>query len=740
MSEKATATAAPEKASHRSRGTKPDGGRASQLVSENPFAGLQQTLGNQAMLQLLEAGVVQAKLRVSQPGDADEQEADRAAERVVSGARAPKIHRKCTCAGGAKYAGEEDRTIQRSVAVPLLRTSKPSIQRAPAEQSSTPAGASEKTAHQPQQATHPLVVEDDAEKVEPYQMRKSQFIALLRSDACATADAVLMSVGHTAKGCPYIEKWLGFYERKSSQHIAAAMQKYAPETARARSAHEAIRLLVLRIQKAAIIWAKTGRLEGLPPEMASEISGGEGLLGRLHNFATTGVAGAIFGFIGGAGKKEDSGSSGVMRKAQGADRAPAHDASAVRSQLGSGHTLDSRAQSRMSSAFGHDFSSVRVHTDSSAAKLSSDLQARAFTIGNDVAFASGEYRPGTLIGDALIAHELAHVVQQSGTKAQGPIDKREGEYNALEADADQAATGVAISLWGAPHGGQRNKRATPNLQSSLRLQRCGGTANKAAAEAPKKLEACAPIERKDWEASVTAAQAIKDSGKKTDALLHLVQQALCGTGTDVIMTGTKHTGRVDADDYQPYPKVNFDINLNSKLPAGTSTSVEEDRGYSFSHGSKGYVVLGPKAIDPGSPLITRMVKEHEEYHVQHHLLTPGASSSRSAEEELETWTIDFTKYFHEFVHIPYAQRPLWTPLLKYYEASDPKAQGAALEKLVRYYSSMPVPPKELPKYQKALINWIHRTRRRTDVAQMQLLNDLEPRLKPPSASSSTSDE
>jgi hypothetical protein len=65
-------------------------------------------------------------------------------------------------------------------------------------------------------------------------------------------------------------------------------------------------------------------------------------------------------------------------------------------QLAAGHSLDSHVQSQMLAAFGHDFSGVRIHTDSRATSLSSELSARAFTIGSDVAFASGEYKPGTL--------------------------------------------------------------------------------------------------------------------------------------------------------------------------------------------------------------------------------------------------------------------------------------------------------------------------------------------------------
>jgi hypothetical protein len=352
MSEKATATAAPAKTSHRTHG--PDRADSSSRLAGNPFAGLQQTLGNQGMLQLLEAGTIQTKLRVSQPGDADEVEAYRAAEKVVAASHAPKIQRKCACDGGtpcAKCATQDDETIHRSVATPLLRSYEPSIQRAPAQESPSPAEAPGKSAPR-HRATHPLIVEDDAEKVEPHQMRKSQFIALLRTQACATADAVLMSVGKSTKGCPYIEKWLGFYEKQNSQHVAAALQRYAPETATARSAHEAIRLLLVRVQKAAVSWAKTGKVEGLPPEMASEISPGAGFLEKLHNFATTGATGAVLGFIGAKGKRGDSGAGDVMRKARTAEPAPAHDAVVVKSQLNAGHSLDSHVQSQMSSAFG----------------------------------------------------------------------------------------------------------------------------------------------------------------------------------------------------------------------------------------------------------------------------------------------------------------------------------------------------------------------------------------------------
>jgi hypothetical protein len=68
--------------------------------------------------------------------------------------------------------------------------------------------------------------------------------------------------------------------------------------------------------------------------------------------------------------------------------------------------------------FGHDFSGVRVHTDTRAAQTASAFNARAFTLGRDIVFGPREYAPETTAGQRLLAHELTHVVQQSA--ASGP--------------------------------------------------------------------------------------------------------------------------------------------------------------------------------------------------------------------------------------------------------------------------------------------------------------------------------
>lgn len=81
------------------------------------------------------------------------------------------------------------------------------------------------------------------------------------------------------------------------------------------------------------------------------------------------------------------------------------------------HPLPEPSRRFMEHRIGADFSQVRVHVDDQAARLNGALAARAFTHGRDIYFAPGEYRPGTRDGDLLLAHELAHVVQQSAAPA-----------------------------------------------------------------------------------------------------------------------------------------------------------------------------------------------------------------------------------------------------------------------------------------------------------------------------------
>ena len=82
----------------------------------------------------------------------------------------------------------------------------------------------------------------------------------------------------------------------------------------------------------------------------------------------------------------------------------------------SGQPLDSATRAFMEPRFGYDFSRVRMHADAKAAKSAGAINAAAYTVGSQVVFATGRYEPHALAGRKLIAHELAHTVQQCPQK------------------------------------------------------------------------------------------------------------------------------------------------------------------------------------------------------------------------------------------------------------------------------------------------------------------------------------
>lgn len=88
--------------------------------------------------------------------------------------------------------------------------------------------------------------------------------------------------------------------------------------------------------------------------------------------------------------------------------------SRLSSRKGNGIPLPSQTLSFMESRFGADFSQVRLHTDSEAVQMSQSINAQAFTHSHDIYFGSGKYDPSSTAGQQLLAHELTHVIQQTG--------------------------------------------------------------------------------------------------------------------------------------------------------------------------------------------------------------------------------------------------------------------------------------------------------------------------------------
>jgi hypothetical protein len=106
-------------------------------------------------------------------------------------------------------------------------------------------------------------------------------------------------------------------------------------------------------------------------------------------------------------------------------------------QLGPGQPLDEEISERASNSLRQDLQGVEVHPDNAAAP---SIGAEAFTLGHHIAFAPGKYRPGTDAGDRLIAHELTHVVQQSGGSDHVQAAGRGAD--AYEQEAEQAARAI----------------------------------------------------------------------------------------------------------------------------------------------------------------------------------------------------------------------------------------------------------------------------------------------------------
>ncbi len=119
---------------------------------------------------------------------------------------------------------------------------------------------------------------------------------------------------------------------------------------------------------------------------------------------------------------------------------PAGIEAGIQSRRGGGSGLDAQTRSAMEGSFGADFSGVKVHTDSHAVQMSQQLNAHAFTVGNDIFFNQGRYRPQTKEGAGLLAHELTHTVQQ-GASVQTKRINRQPLLNMLSKHA--AAHGSA---------------------------------------------------------------------------------------------------------------------------------------------------------------------------------------------------------------------------------------------------------------------------------------------------------
>jgi hypothetical protein len=280
-------------------------------------------------------------------------------------------------------------------------------------------------------SSYGIIIEDDL-PVGEGQVHRTEFMDHLAPLIESTAEQILSPVGRAARDCPYLSFWINYYRNQSAAHIERAIALYArPQRIDREGIEEAI---LDHVREAVQVWVDRRDVK-VPGSIDWRVDDDH---------------------------VPDKPSDGAIVQRMGADGhgAPAApgSAAAIRGQLSAGRPLEPSVRTRMERGFGTSFSDVRLHTDSTAYRLAQQYSARAFTLGNHVAFGAGEYQPTTLTGQALMAHELAHVLQQRGASQ----DEGLAESMALESAADKTAARALLA------------RTDPTpARSGLRLARCG---------------------------------------------------------------------------------------------------------------------------------------------------------------------------------------------------------------------------------------------------------------------------
>lgn len=351
-----------------------------------------------------------------------------------------------------------------------------------------------------------------------------------------------------------------------------------------------------------------------------------------------------------------------MRPRSGTASLPAGAPSAVHSERqeppptlathgASGQPLDTPTRAFFETRLGADLAPVRVHTDAAAASSALARRAHAYALGEDIVFAPGRFVPDSTPGRRLLAHELAHVLQQ-----------RQG----LAHHAQAAAFGPAASGTPANWSTDVGAATTPSARVGLIQSALGTTVT----------------------VSDRTSQSASDASPTAAHLL-------------AFTTGN--------------PQVNYDDNLNSKTSGVNGRALRDNAGYTLHSGSNDYIILGPKALDASNFHATVVILNHEFDHVSQHLanstLTGNASeldawTSTFVREFHRGYVIDdngttcFVQNLQTF-----------TPLIDYYHRSsvtDPQRQ-TCVQRIVAYHGSTIAGHAG---HARVFKFWVHRTMKR----------------------------
>ncbi len=299
-----------------------------------------------------------------------------------------------------------------------------------------------------------------------------------------------------------------------------------------------------------------------------------------------------------------------------------------------GQPLDAGTRAFMEPRFGQDFHQVRVHTDSRAEESAQALDALAYTVGRDVVFNAGQYAPGAAAGRRLIAHELAHVVQQTG---RAPCIMRQCD----PAWAGRPWSDRVTNAQGMGDGGAKDQCVADMIDEALYP-------------------------------NITVHQS-SNGASSVDAAITAGLYAEMGTLSDL--------------------HVNYDRNLNNKTGKANQYGETKYRTQASTNSMQIYIILGPLALNTVGPEWTRMAFEHEQQHADDYLMesaTGGGPHSATPGEELRIYQMNFEWHFLDFWQIDntacsFSLANDFIPLFTYYATANQAARDAAFDSMRVFY-------------------------------------------------------
>jgi hypothetical protein len=271
----------------------------------------------------------------------------------------------------------------------------------------------------------------DAGPVAPGQMLKSAFLEQLKPSVTNAANEELGRLG-SALSCPYIAEYFAKYGALPASATTALIKKWIPSAAGAASPQALIPMIVQRVRAGVHVWKETGKL---PPDVAAA---------------------------------EPAAAQQVQTQAPAAPQAQKKSLDAMETELGPGQAADSKLATPLGAE------GARIHRGPVAERQAAEHGAVAFAVGQNVVMGANAPKPGSLAGDALLAHELAHTAQQKNAASDATARKKPiaDEDQAAERDADRAAGGAMSSNEKLAKLGNFAGSIGDVMRTGLQLQRC----------------------------------------------------------------------------------------------------------------------------------------------------------------------------------------------------------------------------------------------------------------------------